>query len=430
MTEEQVTPAVDNLSEDALFELMLDIADGGDGSEIINIKETDGKMSVEDTETETEDDSTEDSIQDSEDEVAPITEDTEDDLEESEEESEDVSTHEESDSKDTDGEETEEEAEEVQEETSNEADEDEVTVTTDSESNLDVDELNKLREFHNKVTRKFKANGKEFDGFDDPDLIIKAQQKALGYDKLAQRMSKFKPIEKALETSGLLEDEGKFNFMMELLNGNPEAIKQHLKSLEIDPYDLDLEDIDEKKLDVSHTESDISLAFDEVINLAESKGIQKEVESKVFDSWDNTSIAELLSSSEDRDNLLEHIETGLYDRVENELRELKRRDVAELRGKSSLDQYSIASRIYLDKLKRENEVKNTETKQEEVKPQKSVVKPQKSVKSVVSKAKKASKGTVKRTTVTPKKVAKDSTEYVDSLNEEELFSYMMKLAED
>ena len=51
MTEKQVTPAVDNLSEDALFELMLDIADGGDGSEIINIKETDGKMSVEDTET-------------------------------------------------------------------------------------------------------------------------------------------------------------------------------------------------------------------------------------------------------------------------------------------------------------------------------------------------------------------------------------------
>jgi len=405
---------------DEMLNELLEATDGGQSVDNFfeeNLKVNDDTILSDSIETETSDNPEveEDSTVESEKGVAPQNE----NLDSYTSDSDAVTTHENTDSNVTD---TDTDVEN-EEETSIE---EEVVESETVDTQIDVEEYQRLKDFHAKATRKFKARGREFDGFDDPDHIITAQQKALEYDELAKKQAKLRPIEKALEASGLLDDKEKFNLAIEVLDGNVEAIKALLKDKEIDPYDLDLEEIDETAIkSKSHVESDIVLAYDDTIREAEALGVQDTM-SEVLESWDTDSVVDLLQDNQYKDRLLEHIETGLYDTIQKEIEFNKRTD--DVHGSfsrlNSKEQYRVATQRYYDKTVAASVDKGTENTVEPV------AKATNSNKSRVNKADKVSKAKVVTKKVSTKSTRENDVMDFDNMTEEQILEFVNNITKD
>jgi hypothetical protein len=66
----------------------------------------------------------------------------------------------------------------------------------------ELEELRKYKEFYDKVTGEFVANGRKVRGFTDPDKLIQAQQMAYGFSEKMAAFKKYKPYIKAIEDKG------------------------------------------------------------------------------------------------------------------------------------------------------------------------------------------------------------------------------------
>ena len=71
---------------------------------------------------------------------------------------------------------------------------------------------------------KFKANGKEFEGFKDPKKIIQAQQMAYNYSEKMAGFKAYRPYMGPLKDRGMLDDTSKFDLAMSLIDGDREAL--------------------------------------------------------------------------------------------------------------------------------------------------------------------------------------------------------------
>ena len=93
--------------------------------------------------------------------------------------------------------------------------------------------------FYESVTKDFKASGKVMPGVKDPEKFIKALQMATDY---ALKTAAIKP---ALKRVKLLEDvsDAEFEEMLDFRKRNPEVIKKALKDANLDPIDLDMDQI-------------------------------------------------------------------------------------------------------------------------------------------------------------------------------------------
>ena len=93
--------------------------------------------------------------------------------------------------------------------------------------------------FYETVTKDFKASGKVMPGVKDPEKFIKALQMATDY---ALKTAAIKP---ALKRVKLLEDisDAEFEEMLDFRKRNPEVIKKALKDANLDPIDLDMDQI-------------------------------------------------------------------------------------------------------------------------------------------------------------------------------------------
>ena len=93
--------------------------------------------------------------------------------------------------------------------------------------------------FYETVTKDFKASGKVMPGVKDPEKFIKALQMATDY---ALKTAAIKP---ALKRIKLLEDisDAEFEEMLDFRKRNPEVIKKALKDANLDPIDLDMDQI-------------------------------------------------------------------------------------------------------------------------------------------------------------------------------------------
>ena len=142
----------------------------------------------------------------------------------SEDTDQDAETEEEEDTEETDDDseqetsETEEEAEE--EDTHAEPENTEVATegTTDA-----VD----YKKFYEEVAlAKFTANGREVEGFKNPEDLIRAQQMLHGYSDKMKVFKEYKKFLKPLEERKITQDPDKFNLAMSLLDGDIGAIKK------------------------------------------------------------------------------------------------------------------------------------------------------------------------------------------------------------
>jgi len=203
-------------------------------------------------------------------------------------------------------------------------------------------ESERYKKFYNEVTSEFVANGKVMKGFDDPKKIIQAQQMAAGFSDKMKAFKQYRPFINPLREKGIIDNPDKFNLMLNALDGDKEAIKKIIQEAEIDPTELDMENIDYKP--TNQLASDIEVAFEDVIGTAEQYGVRDRVEQVVGKDWDDNSVIELLEDPQNSADLVNHLSTGVYDLVQQKIAEKKMTDpYGVYSNKRAIDQYREAA---------------------------------------------------------------------------------------
>lgn len=262
------------------------------------------------------------------------TESAEEIIEDTDQETETAEEEETNEENDDSTEETSEATEDAQEEHTQDA-------TEETEDAVETEEVN-YKEFYEKVAlAKFTANGREVEGFKNPEDLIRAQQMLHGYSDKMKVFKEYKKFLKPLEERGIVNDPEKFNLAMSLLDGDPEAIKKVLKEKNIDPMELDLEDI--KYIPKSKLPSDAQLLIEETYEQAENLGVGSKFNKVISKDWDLPSLQEFVSNGAVRADLLQHLKDGTYDIVQNEIRRMELLDATGvLDGMTSVEKYRAA----------------------------------------------------------------------------------------
>lgn len=163
-------------------------------------------------------------------------------------------------------------------------------------------------EFRRLITSPFRANNTEVK-VDKPEDVIKFMQMGMNYQKKLGAIRPHLGTLKSLEQHGLL-DKDKINFMVELMEGKPEAVAQFLKDKQIDIYSLpDLEDTAYKPNNYIPTEQ--QLTFDETVQELSESATGRLVLTDIK-GWDTASVDEVYKDPTLLKSLQSHAENGLY----------------------------------------------------------------------------------------------------------------------
>lgn len=291
----------------------------------------------------------EDGVNEEEETEVEVEEETEpevetDEVEEAEEALED--TDQETDT--AEEEETNEENDDSAEETSETVEEDleenaqkEAEESEDESENTEPEEPN-YKEFYEKVAlAKFTANGKEVEGFKDPEDLVRAQQMLHGYSDKMKVFKEYKPFIKALEERGITKDSEQFNLTMSLLDGDQEAFKKILKDKGVDPLELDLENVEYAPKNTLPSEA--QMLIEETYEQADNLGIGDKFNKVISKDWDVDSLQEFIKNGAVRNDLMQHLKDGTYDIVQNEINRMELLDsTGALSGKTSIEKYRLA----------------------------------------------------------------------------------------
>jgi len=262
----------------------------------------------------------------------------------SDDEGEEEATEDEEEETEEDDISDEEDFDESEEEDPTEGSEDDAETEEQSDGDAkDTEEVDYKAFYDAVVNTEFVVNGKKVKGFADPKKIIQSQQMAGGFSEKMAGFKQYRPFMAPLKERGMLDDPAKFDLAMNLIDGDAEAIKQHLKSLDIDPIDLDMEQINYEPKQA--TASQEVLVIEDVMERAKSAGIEDRVRQVIGKEWDVDSFQEFIDNDRVREDLLEHIETGAYDRVQDKIAEMSRLDYNGAFGAlTSVNKYRAAVR--------------------------------------------------------------------------------------
>ena len=318
-----------------IFDSMLD---GSFNPEIVeeeaSVDADDIDEEIEDADEELDSEHNEDTDQDEEsDEEDEPDEDSDGDLDEESDEEEDDEEEdtpvEEDDLDDEDNpEEEDEEADEASEDSDdedvNESEDDAETEEISDGEALETDKVDYKAFYDAVVNTEFTVNGKKSKGFSDPKKIVQSMQMAGGFSEKMAGFKKYRPFMAPLQDRGMLEDQTKFDLAMNIIDGDKEAIKQHLEALKIDPLDLDMESIQYEGK--AATASTASLVVDDAIERAKSGGYEDRFRKVIGSEWDPESFNEFVDNPQVRNDLLDHMESGAYDKVQDKVAEMSRLD--------------------------------------------------------------------------------------------------------
>jgi len=256
--------------------------------------------------------------------------DPDEELEDEEDDEEEDTPVEEDDSDDEDEDEEDEDEDSDAEEDSEDEDLDEESEDdpeTDEPNDGDAPETGEVdyKAFYDAVVNtEFTVNGKKSKGFSDPKKIIQSMQMAGGFSEKMAGFKKYRPYMAPLQERGMLEDQTKFDLAMNIIDGDKEAIKKHLEALKIDPLDLDMEAIQYEGK--AATASPASIVIDDSIERAKGGGYEDRFRQVIGNDWDTESFNEFVDNPQVRSDLLDHMESGAYEKVQDKISEMSRLD--------------------------------------------------------------------------------------------------------
>jgi hypothetical protein len=186
----------------------------------------------------------------------------------------------------------------------------------------------------------YSYNGKKVNAPDSPEKIIEAINTARSSSVKADSDKKYAPYIVAMKENGLFEDPSKFKLALDLVNGDPEAIKKHLKDLDIDPLAIDLDEVKYEPKTVLKTQ--VSLDLDDTLQKAEANGYGEKFNglvSTILD--DDVSFDRFSKSPAVRADLHKHMQNGTYDKIMDEMNKISA-DNVEFRSQPFLARYEKA----------------------------------------------------------------------------------------
>lgn len=275
----------------------------------------------------------------------------EDDNQDSEEES-DSEDYEESEESDEESDSEEDTDEEVKTKVTTKAPKEDKSETTPEVITMDP------TDFQSQITASFKAAGKEY-SFTDPKEIISLMQKGVHYTQKLQSISHLKGLNEVLTQNGLSDPE-ELAFLIDVKNGNPEAIAKLIQQHGIDTYDLD----EDKAAGYQSTSVNID---QESKAVALREMLEDHKEDTNFNSvftdarkWDQASQEYLLDNLGTFEALRDHKADGSYDRI---MAELDRRNVVNPSKLPIMQQYiQIGQELVGDSGSAQNTQKQQPTK--------------------------------------------------------------------
>lgn len=218
---------------------------------------------------------------------------------------------------------------EVNEEETN-ADDVEGDEEESTEESKDVD----FKAFHEKITGPFKANGKTMQ-VDNVEDAVRLMQMGANYNRKMAAMKPGLKVLKMLEKSELL-DESKLNFLIDLNEGNPDAIKQLLRDSKIDPMDLNLEESADYTA-ANRSVNDNEIELDTVIESIRDTDAYTRTIEVVTNQWDGASKQIVAETPQLLTVINNHVDSGIYDLISTEVD--KERMLGRLEGISDIEAY-------------------------------------------------------------------------------------------
>ena len=147
------------------------------------------------------------------------------------------------------------------------------------------DEIN-YKEFYERVTKPFKANGREI-VVTNPDDLITLAQKGTDYVKKMTELKPLKRINKLLQDNGIAEDD--LAYLIDLKAKKPEAIAKLLKDSEVDLYQFDVEQGNDYK-PVAPTYNEVNEELTNVLDdLEKNSSTFKQTIAVIGQQWDEHS---------------------------------------------------------------------------------------------------------------------------------------------
>jgi hypothetical protein len=193
----------------------------------------------------------------------------------------------------------------------------------------------KYDEFYRDIMKPFKANGKMITPESKEDVISLMQMGA----NYVKKMATIKPALKvlsSLEKNNI--DEEELNYLIDIKNKNPEAIKKLLKDSKLDMYEFDPEkDIDYKPSNNLATEEEA--IFNQTVKEIQDSPHFDTTKRIVTQVWDKGSREKLLKNPDLLVGLHQEIEMERFDKVQSIVD--RERTFGRLQGMSDLDAYMV-----------------------------------------------------------------------------------------
>lgn len=208
-----------------------------------------------------------------------------------------------------------------------------------------IDEAD-LKAVHAAIFKPFKANGKEI-APKTVDDVISLMQMGANYTKKMQLMA---PMKKAVESLNKAKiSETDLNFLIDVHNGDKEAIKKLLERHKVDPIELDMENTNYVPKNNIASDEDVEYS-DALIDIESSLPKIQEILTK---QWDSQSRTELLKNPQLMRALHEEIEMGRFDDVQAQL-EIEK-TFGRYKGKSDVEAYiDLVSRLVAEQQSKAN----------------------------------------------------------------------------
>jgi hypothetical protein len=199
----------------------------------------------------------------------------------------------------------------------------------------DSDEVDWKAEYQ-KVMAPFKAAKREIQ-LENPEEARRLMQMGVDYSRKMQMMKPYQRILHTLEKANLL-DPDRINFLIDLDNKDPEAIKKLLKDSSFDPTEHSLdEDSDDTYTPKNHAPSDKEMGVKEAFeSISTSESFDKTVDI-ITKQWDQGSKNLLRDNPKWIPLINNHVADGTFDKVWGHVE--RERMLGNLVGLSDLDAY-------------------------------------------------------------------------------------------
>lgn len=211
-----------------------------------------------------------------------------------------------------------EESEKASSQESSEEEEEEESEEEEAPQQVEQPEID-YKGFYEQVMSPFKANGGTVQ-LRSPQEVVKLMQMGANYTQKMQTLAPYRKKVQMLQKANLLDDD-KLNYLIDLSQGNPEAIKKLIKDSKLDPMDLDIYG-EQNYVPGNHTVSDAEMQLQTTLDELTStpEGLQTV---NLARGWDQASLSEIGKDPSILATLHEQRMNGVYDFITKEMQHQK-----------------------------------------------------------------------------------------------------------